>query len=74
MSKQNTQPEIVTITTKVERNGKAVEVSFKINVLDVQKVFQSGGQAAANKAIQDITKQLYSKTNDNIKLALNDNL
>jgi truncated hemoglobin YjbI len=30
--------------------------------------------AAGNKALNDIMKQFYDKVNDNVKLALNDNI
>lgn len=64
------EPDVVIVYTKVLINGKFIESSLKINKNDFKKL----GELLGNKALDNITKKLYDKTTENIKLALNDNL
>jgi len=68
--KNNPEQNVVTITTTVTLNDKSVEYTIKLNRNDVITM----DPAAGNKALNDIMKQFYVKVNDNIKLALNDNI
>lgn len=66
----NKQDNTVTITTTVSRGGKKLETSVKVTPDSLLNLGPENG----NKALNDITKQLYNKTNENIKKALNDNI
>ncbi len=66
----NKQDNTVVITTTVSRGGKKLETSVKVTPESLLKLGPENG----NKALNDITKQLYNKTNENIKKALNDNI
>jgi uncharacterized radical SAM superfamily protein len=68
--KNKTEQDVVTITTTVALNDKSVEYTIKLNRKDVMTMDPTAG----NKALNDIMKQFYSKVNDNVKLALNDNI
>jgi uncharacterized radical SAM superfamily protein len=68
--KNKTEQDVVTITTTVALNDKSVEYTIKLNRNDVITM----DPAAGNKALNDIMKQFYNKVNDNVKLALNDNI
>jgi len=68
--KNKTEQDVVTITTTVALNDKSVEYTVKLNRNDVITM----DPAAGNKALNDIMKQFYDKVNDNVKLALNDNI
>ena len=65
-----TQQNTIVITTSVAFKGKTLETSVKLSPGDINNL----GPVKGNKALNDITTQLYNKTNENIKKALNDNL
>lgn len=72
MATSKTQPDsTVTIKTTVEYNDKSYDTLIKIDAKDIVNLIKNRGPTIANKAIQDITGNLYRSTNEKIKEAIN---
>jgi len=72
MTTSNTQPDsTVTIKTTVTYNEKSYDTLIKIDAKDIVNLIKNRGAVIANKAIQDITGNLYRSTNEKIKEAIN---
>lgn len=72
MATPKTQPDsTVTIKTTVEYNDKSYDTLIKIDAKDIVNLIKNRGPTIANKAIQDITGNLYRSTNEKIKEAIN---
>lgn len=61
----------VTIKTTVEYNDKSYDTLIKIDAKDIVNLIKNRGPVIANKAIQDITGNLYRSTNEKVKEAIN---
>lgn len=72
MATSNKQPNsTVTIKTTVEFNDKSYDTLIKIDAKDIINLINNRGSVIANKAIQDITSNLYRSTNEKIREAIN---
>jgi len=72
MATSNKQPDsTVTIKTTVEYNDKSYDTLIKIDAKDIVNLIKNRGPVIANKAIQDITGNLYRSTNEKVKEAIN---
>ena len=72
MATSNKQPNsTVTIKTTVEYNDKSYDTLIKIDAKDIVNLIKNRGPVIANRAIQDITGNLYRSTNEKVKEAIN---